>query len=196
MSGWYVQEWHLCGWSQKGCGIVWPGFFDDTGHDSGHCPGSGCSCNPFSGPNGSCALGNLASYAINVADAQSAIAGIRFAQQKKIRLTIKNTGHDYLGRSTGYGSLALWSHNLKSMSFINYTSAHYNGPAAKVGAGVEVSDVYQAAQSHGLRVVGGGCPSVGLGGGWLTGGGHGPLTSAYGLGADEVLEYEVVTAKG
>jgi hypothetical protein len=41
MSGWYVQEWYLCGCNQKGCGIVRPGFFDDTGHDSAHCPGSG-----------------------------------------------------------------------------------------------------------------------------------------------------------
>lgn len=41
-----------------------------------------------------------------------------------------------------------------------------------------------------------GCPTVGLAGGWLPGGGHGPLTSAYGLGADNALEFEIVTLDG
>ncbi|RAL04555.1 FAD-binding domain-containing protein [Aspergillus ibericus CBS 121593] len=154
------------------------------------------SCNPFLGPNGTCTLGNMASYAIDVADAGSVMAGIQFAQQKNLRLTIKNTGHDYLGRSAGEGSLALWTHNLKNISVLNYTSPHYTGPALKVGAGIEVAEAYAAAQQHGLRVVGGGCPTVGVAGGWLPGGGHGPLTAAYGLGADEALEYEVVTAAG
>ncbi|KAJ6021664.1 FAD-binding domain-containing protein [Penicillium herquei] len=155
------------------------------------------SCNPLSASTNSCSLGNMASYAIYVNDAATAIAGLFFAKEKNLRLTIKNTGHDYLGRSAGEGSLALWMHNLKDISVItNYTGASYTGPAIKVGAGVEVWEVYSAAQAKGLRIVGGGCPTVGVTGGWLTGGGHGPLSSAYGLGADEALEYEVVTANG
>ncbi len=62
------------------------------------------SCDPFFGPSGACTLGNLASYAINVASAQDVIAGVCFASSNNIRLTIKNTGHDYLGRSSGAGS--------------------------------------------------------------------------------------------
>ena len=38
-------------------------------------------------------------------------------------------------------------------------------------------------------------PDVGLVG-WLTGGGHGPLSSTYGMGADNLLEATVVTASG
>ncbi|KAL4994334.1 hypothetical protein BDV10DRAFT_189141 [Aspergillus recurvatus] len=139
------------------------------------------SCSPFSGSGSTCRLGNLASYAIDIADADAAVAGIRFAQQRNIRLIIKNTGHDYLGRSAGAGSLAL---------------ANYTGPAVKVGAGVQVAELFRAAQRRGLRVVGGSCPTVGVAGGWLSGGGHGALSSAYGLGADQALEYEVVTATG
>jgi hypothetical protein len=37
---------------------------------------------------------------------------------------------------------------------------------------------------------------VGVAGGWGQAGGHGPLTSRYGLGVDQVLEYQVVTADG
>lgn len=155
------------------------------------------SCSPFLAANGTCDLGNLAQYAINVADASSVVAGIKFARANNIRLIVKNTGHDVLGRSSGKGSLALWTHNLKGLSFISkYTSRHYSGPVARVGAGAEVREVYAAAQAEGYRVAGGGCPTVGVAGGWLPGGGHGPLTSAYGLGADNALEYEVVTLDG
>ncbi|KAH6842950.1 hypothetical protein B0I37DRAFT_407895 [Chaetomium sp. MPI-CAGE-AT-0009] len=162
------------------------------------------TCNPFFGPlsaepaqrNATCTLGNLAEYAINVTDANSVIAGIRFARKKNIRLTVKNTGHDFLGRSTGRGALALWTHNLKEATFFRYHGKYYTGPAARIGAGVEVREMYEAAAARGLRVAGGSCPSVGAAGGWTQGGGHGPLTAAYGLGADQTLEFDVVTPDG
>ncbi|KAI1636379.1 FAD binding domain-containing protein [Biscogniauxia mediterranea] len=154
------------------------------------------TCSPFDGPNGSCALGNLASYAINVTGKDSIIAGINFAREKNIRLTIKNTGHDILGRSTGPGSLALWTHHLKDVTILrNYTSSTYTGPAIKLGSGIQVHEAYEVASANGLRVAAGGCPTVGVAG-WVPGGGHGPLTSQYGLGADEILEYEVVLTNG
>jgi len=37
---------------------------------------------------------------------------------------------------------------------------------------------------------------VGFAGGYIQGGGHGPLTSLYGMAADQALEFEAVTAKG
>ncbi|KAG6368282.1 hypothetical protein INS49_002486 [Diaporthe citri] len=104
-----------------------------------------------SSANGSCTLGNLASYAIDVRNADQVIAGVRFAKEKNIRLTIKSTGHDFCGN---------------------------------------------IASARGYRVVGGSCPTVGLAGGFTQGGGHGPLGGAYGLAADQVLEWEVVTAAG
>ncbi|KAM3081037.1 hypothetical protein ACMFMF_002952 [Clarireedia jacksonii] len=142
------------------------------------------------------ALGNLASYAINISDARDVINGLEFAKKNNIRLTIKNTGHDYLGRSAGAGSLALWTHNLDEITFINYSSPLYTGPAYRIGAGVEYINLYPVAGADGYRVVGGTCPTVGIAGGYTQGGGHGPLGSAYGLGADQVLEWEVVTAAG
>ncbi|KJZ72766.1 hypothetical protein HIM_07841 [Hirsutella minnesotensis 3608] len=154
------------------------------------------SCSPFGGPEGTCDLGNLASYAINVAKTRDVIAGIRFAQKHNVRLTIKNTGHDFLGRSTGAGSLTLWMHNIKNVEFLDYDSDIHAGPAVRVGAGVEFGEVYPAASARGLRVVGGSCSSVGLAGGYTQGGGHSILSSLYGLSADQVLEWEVVTADG
>ncbi|RHZ57417.1 uncharacterized protein CDV56_108069 [Aspergillus thermomutatus] len=153
------------------------------------------SCNPFlSSLSNACTLDNVASYAINVTDAASVIAGIKFAQRKNIRLSIKNTGHDYLGRSSGKGSLALWTRNLRDMAIImNYTSSKYSGPAVKIGAGMQSHEIVEIAAKHGLRVAGGLCPTVGLAGGFSQNGGYGQLASLYGLAADNVLEYEVVT---
>lgn len=139
----------------------------------------------------------MASYAINVSEYETATAGINFAREKNLRLVVKNTGHDYLGGSAGKGSLALWTHNMKNITLINnYKSEHYTGPAFKIGAGVQYEDLNPIAHDSGLRVVGGSCPTVGANGGWRQGGGHGPLSSTYGLGADNSLEFEVVTADG
>ncbi|KAK3685726.1 hypothetical protein B0T22DRAFT_538003 [Podospora appendiculata] len=171
------------------------------------------TCDPFVSPEANalslCQLGNLASYAINVTDAATVAAGLKFAKEKNIRLVVKNTGHDYLGRSSGKGSLALWTHNLvtrswchvtnlKEITFLqNYTSRSYNGTAVKLGAGVQVFELYKAASDRGLRVVGGSsCPTVDATGGWRQAGGYGPLISVHGLGADNSLAYEVVTVDG
>lgn len=45
-------------------------------------------------------------------------------------------------------------------------------------------------------VVGGEGLTVGYSGGYLQGGGHSPLSSILGMGADHVLEYQVVTGDG
>lgn len=93
--------------------------------------------------------------------------------------------------------MGLWTHNLRSTRVIQqYKSAYYSGPALKVGAGVLGIEAQQAAHASGLRVVGGSCPSVGIAGGYTQAGGHSILSSEYGLGADQVLEWEVVTANG
>ena len=65
-----------------------------------------------------------------------------------------------------------------------------------MGAGVQAYEAYAAADAHGVRVLGGTCPTVGLAGGFTQGGGHSTLSSTYGLAADNALEWEVVTAAG
>ncbi|KAI8245490.1 FAD-linked oxidoreductase ZEB1 [Colletotrichum sp. SAR 10_99] len=154
------------------------------------------TCSPYTSQNASCILGNIASYAINVSSVADVVAGLEFARQNNVRLSIKNTGHDYIGRSNGEGSLALWTHNLKDITFFNYSSGVYTGPAAKVSAGVQFFEAYATAASHGLRVVGGFCPTVGMAGGYVQGAGHGPLGATYGLAADNTLEFEVALSGG
>lgn len=79
------------------------------------------------------------------------------------------TGHDILGRSTGYGSLEIWLRYLrKGVSFEDTyveTSTHgrnngssWTGSAVEIGGGYTWSDVYPTAVENGVIVIGGGCP--------------------------------------
>ena len=58
-----------------------------------------------------------------------------------------------------------------------------------------VVDILTAAADQNLTAVTGSDPTVGIAG-FLAGGGHGPVTSRFGLGADQVVEMEVVTPDG
>lgn len=40
-----------------------------------------------------------------------------FASQYNLRLAVKNTGHDIMGRSTARGAFMIWTHYLKEVSF-------------------------------------------------------------------------------
>ncbi|KAI1647062.1 FAD-binding domain-containing protein [Daldinia loculata] len=157
------------------------------------------SCNPFLDPDYPCSLGYHAEYTINATSASDLQAAVRFVKRHNIRLVIRNTGHDYLGKSTGAYALAVWTRHMKSMEHIpkyELPQSEYQGPAFKVGAGIENIEAYKFANSHGLMVVGGNCPNVGLAGGYTQGGGISILSSKYGLAADQVLSWEVVTASG
>ncbi|KAF2875195.1 hypothetical protein BDV95DRAFT_603958 [Massariosphaeria phaeospora] len=156
------------------------------------------TCSPFPNVNpGKCTLGNSPAYSINVAKAEDAVAGVKFAKKHNIRLVVKNTGHDYLGRSNGQGALSLWTHNLKSIDFLDsYSNSKYTGSAVKMGAGVQGYDVLAAAEKSKKRIVAGYCPTVGVVGGYTQTSGFSALSASYGLGADQALEWEVVTTEG
>ncbi|KAK7962720.1 uncharacterized protein PG986_003545 [Apiospora aurea] len=154
------------------------------------------SCDPFTPRHAPCSVGAYVSYAVNASGVSDYRATVAFAKKHNIRLMIRNTGHDYMGKSTGAGALALWTHNIKALSVLDYTSTTYAGKAMKIGAGVQASEAQALAKANGLVVVEGDCPSVGIAGGYTQGGGTSPLASKFGLAADQVLEWEVLTGKG
>ena len=126
-------------------------------------------------------------------------ATIRFASTNNLRLVIKSTGHDYLGRSTTAGSLLLWLHSMKNMTLIeDYSSCNLKNVsnAVRLDAGVQWSEVYRWLNEFNLTAIGGASGTVGAAGGYLQGGGHSPLSRWKGMAADQVLEYDVVTADG
>ena len=154
------------------------------------------TCDPFHPVSKACTLGHYVVHAVNVSKPEHISTTLRFANEHNIRVVTRNTGHDYLGKSTGAGSLGIWLHNLKDIKIHDYQDKHYTGKAITMGAGVQGIEAYEAADRAGLQVVGGECPTVGIAGGYTQGGGHSALSSRYGLGADQVLKWEVVDGSG
>ncbi|KAF6844099.1 FAD binding domain-containing protein (isoamyl alcohol oxidase) [Colletotrichum musicola] len=154
------------------------------------------SCDPFTDRTTPCLIGNYVNYAVEVTSAQDVVETVNFARENNIRFLVRNTGHDHLGRSTGAGALAAWTHKLKDISVTEWSDDLWNGPAMKMGAGVLGYEITEAGKSAGLVVVGGECPTVGPAGGYIQGGGHSALTTNFGMAADQTLEFEVVTADG
>ncbi|OTB16527.1 hypothetical protein K445DRAFT_316800 [Daldinia sp. EC12] len=173
-----------------------PEFHIETTHSPMAALFANLSCDPFTPRDAQCIVGAYVPYAVNASDADDYRKTIAFVKERNIRLVIRNTGHDYMGKSTGAGALAIWTHNIKERSIIDYTSAGYTGKAMKIGAGVLASEAIDMAKEEGLVVVGGDCPSVGIAGGYTQGGGTSPLSTKFGLAADQVLEWEVITGKG
>ncbi|KAK0609456.1 hypothetical protein B0T14DRAFT_572149 [Immersiella caudata] len=146
---------------------------------------------------GTCTRGGSPEYVVRVATVKHVQAAVNFARNKNIRVVIKNTGHDFGGRSTGAGSLSIWTHNLKFFEFVpNYEGPGYTGLAVRVGAGIQASELRNLASTYNITVAAPGGGTVGVAGGWIASGGHGALTSKIGLGSDQVLSINVVTADG
>ncbi|KAL4878128.1 FAD binding domain protein [Aspergillus karnatakaensis] len=145
-----------------------------------------------------CTMGGYPSYVVNASSVAQIQLAVNFARNLNLRLVVKNTGHDFNGKSSGKGALSIWTHWLKDRKFYsNYRATNgYVGPAIKVGAGVQVWEAYEFAKAHGVTVVGGEAVTVGLGGGYTAGGGHSPLSPLFGMAADQVLSIEVVMADG
>ncbi|KAF2084760.1 FAD/FMN-containing isoamyl alcohol oxidase MreA [Saccharata proteae CBS 121410] len=154
------------------------------------------SCDPFTDPDTPCRLGNYVRYAVDVRKKEHISKALKFATEHNIRLVIRNTGHDYNGKSTGAGALGIWTHHLKDIQLKDYDSTYYKGKAFTLGAGVQGFDIYEQADANGLQVVGGECPSVGIAGGYTQGAGHSALSSVHGLAADQALEWEVMDGEG
>ncbi|KAK3192612.1 FAD-linked oxidoreductase hmp9 [Lecanicillium sp. MT-2017a] len=157
-------------------------------------------------PPSTCTLGSLPTYAVNATTKDAIFATLKFAQHHNIRLAIASTGHDLLGRSDGYGSLEIWlRHYRNSIDFQKqYQPANgcpasktgWSGSAIKIDGAWQWRDVHEIAKENKVIVVGGGSVSPGATGGWPSGGGHGPASRNYGLGADQILEAEVMLADG
>jgi len=141
-------------------------------------------------------------YAVVADDAADIVAAVNFARQRGLRLVIKGTGHDYLGRSNGPDSLLVWTHKMRRVSthdaFVpRGCPATTGSPAATLEAGTRWLEAYQEVTvKQGRYVQGGGCTSVGAAGGFIQGGGFGSWSKKYGIAAASMLEAEVVTADG
>ncbi|KAJ5222031.1 CAZyme family AA7 [Penicillium citrinum] len=177
--GWQLPEEHY----ESSSSVMAPFFANGT-------------CDPYNPVSKPCTLGNYVAYTVNVSEPAHISKAIRFATKHNIRLVVRNTGHDYNGKSTGAGALGIWTHHLKQLKIHDYKDDHYRGRAMTMGAGIQGFEAYEAAEHANLQIVGGECPTVGLAGGYSQGGGHSALASRYGLAADQILEWKVIDGRG
>lgn len=167
------------------------------------CGASQCaldSIDPTSPLSGTCSLGRLSTYFVDVRTSDDISKTLDFVRKHGVRLSIKNTGHDYFGRSSAANSLALWTHNLKDARYHETfqpkgCKANYKN-IGEIGAGIQAQEAWEFFEPLGMLVTVGAVGSVGLAGGFGQGGGHGPLGPSYGLMVDQAVEFEVVTADG
>ena len=139
--------------------------------------------------------------AIAVKTAQDVAAAVVFAREHGLKLVVKGTGHDYLGRSCAPDSLLVWTHRMRDITvhddFVPTGGDDDGIPAVTVSAGSRWLEAYDAVTNHdGRYVQGGGCTSVGACGGFILGSGFGALSKRFGTGAGSMLEAEIVTANG
>ncbi|KAH8664719.1 hypothetical protein BX600DRAFT_381863 [Xylariales sp. PMI_506] len=162
--------------------------------------GTNETCRPTTDPADPCTLGFYGVYVILAQTKEHIKAGVDFAREHELRLIIRNTGHDFLGRSTGWGALVINTHSFQDIEFTTSYAGpgNYTGGAVTIGAGVQGRALLgQAfAQDPPVTLVTGECPTVGVAGGLVQGAGHGPLTTLHGFAADNALSFDAITADG
>ncbi|CAH0043754.1 unnamed protein product [Clonostachys solani] len=158
------------------------------------------TCLPTTNPGDICLIGYLPEYVIMAETLDHIKTGVDFSRDRNLRLVVRNTGHDFMGRSVGAGALAINTHSFKGAEFIDKYDGpgDYTGGAVTVAAGIQGIEVYTQAnqQNPPVEVVGGFCGTVGFAGGYIQGGGHGPLSTTHGMAADHVLSVDLITASG
>lgn len=111
-----------------------------------------------------CTRGGYPLYVVNATEPKHVQLAVNFARNSGVRLVVKNTGHDFLGKSGGKDALSIWTHHMKDITYIeNYSDSNlnYSGPAFKAGSGVQAFEIYKAAHDKGRVVVGGEGETVG-----------------------------------
>ncbi|KAJ8112324.1 hypothetical protein ONZ43_g5419 [Nemania bipapillata] len=145
-----------------------------------------------------CHVGGYPSFIVNATTPVQIATALKWASDRNIRVVVKGTGHDLNGRSTGAFSLSIWTRHLNHLQIDNSWRVPGSNDTAQVlitGSGNNWGDAVLYSLSHNRVVTSGVDRTVGLGG-FIQGGGHGPLSSTYGLAADQLLQVTVATVAG
>jgi FAD/FMN-containing dehydrogenase len=123
------------------------------------------------------------------ADAADVVIAVNFARTNDVLLAVRSTGHDFAGNSVCDGGLVI---DVSVMDEVHIDAA---ARRARVQPGATWGVFDRAAQAFGLASAGGTVSTVGVTG-YTLGGGSGWLVRKHGLGADNLLAVEIVTADG
>lgn len=161
--GWWFSGWH----DQHPTSSMWQNY-------------NNYSCVPDSAQ--PCTGAGYPVYVIDAREESDVKAAIDFARTRNLRLNIKSTGHDFLGRSVQPNSLSIWTHHLKSVEWFDTSltpkgcNKPIDGTFMRVGSGGQWRDLNAAAKEKNVILVSGQFDTVSVGG-YLANGGHGGLSS-------------------
>lgn len=112
---------------------------------------------------------------------------LKVATVNRVPIAVRSGGHCFSGYSTiDSNGFVVSMNNMKEINWLTNS--------VKVQAGASWKNVYDR-MSDSILVVGGCCPSVGIGG-YVLGGGYGMLSRKFGLASDNALSMTMVTADG
>ena len=153
-------------------------------------------CNPAQPP-------RLPVYSVEAKTVDHVKKAVAFASKHKIRVSVKSTGADYTVANSQRDSILIWMSNYQGHSTEGVTEGFKDScdtahaAVLKVGGGETWGGVFNALAADGrFEASSGAAVTVGASGGWLQGGGLGPLDRQLGLGIDNAVQFEVVTADG
>ncbi|XP_063422587.1 uncharacterized protein LOC134707038 isoform X2 [Mytilus trossulus] len=135
---------------------------------------------------------DLIVFVQNSADVQKAIL---FAREYNLKVVVQSSGHDFQGRSTADDSFMIYLGNMTNIEVNTSKTDRSDAGEVVLESGKQWVDVYIEVDKHSRVVVGGSAHTVAIGG-WALGGGHSPISGVAGLGVDNLLEVEMVTADG
>ena len=116
-------------------------------------------------------------------------AAVRFAQANQLEISVRGGGHNVAGRAVAEGGIMI------DLSQMRGVEVDAEARTARAQGGALWSDFNEAGGAHGLAATGGAISSTGVAG-YTLGGGLGWLMSTQGLGCDNLIGVELVTADG
>jgi len=126
---------------------------------------------------------------VRCAGATDVAEAVKLARSSGLEISVRGGGHNVAGRAVAEGGLMI---DLSPMRGIHVDPA---GRTARAQGGVLWAELNREAHAHGLAVTGGAISSTGIAG-YTLGGGLGWLMAKHGLGCDNLLGVELVTADG
>jgi predicted membrane chloride channel (bestrophin family) len=122
---------------------------------------------------------------VRCASPEDAAETIRFVTRLRLEHATRSGGHCFAGHSTR--GVLIDVGELRAVSI--------SGGTVRVGAGAPLGRLHEQLDSHGVTVVAGSCPEVGIAG-FVLGGGLGILGRIHGVASDQLIAAQIVLADG
>jgi FAD/FMN-containing dehydrogenase len=129
-------------------------------------------------------------YVLRPRSVEDVQAGIKFASDAGLQLSVRGGGHSFPGFGTNDGGVVIELSQLADVEIID-DERHL----VRIGGGADWGQVAATLAPHGLAISSGDTKSVGVGGLTLAGG-IGWKVRKYGLALDSLVAAELVTANG